>query len=361
MRFLNVVRMIISDEKRQRIRTLLAEGWSERDVEKTLKVSKTAVNRIKREASAAETKNFNEQTAVANSAKRKRRRLNDFGVEKSLTVAPSGETPTTMIVRTGTTDVTVLNEIFVKKYYAPKTFHARMLLESNQSWFFVDIGGNIGCAAVWFAQRYNTKVIIAVEPSVDNLKIMRKNLVAHGVNGKTRVKKNALVPHDHTSTVATLRIATKENNYNHYRHTLLDIPSMDTCPTLTVSTIKLSEIFACLVQRGPVFLKLDCEGAETWALQELPDVLAATNGKHNTIIIVGEYIWDYIGKGINDYRRLFDDFETNMKNIEYFLTDRHLTAPPYGAEDDGFVRRGVSAASRFEMVFVRRNVTGYRW
>ena len=353
--------MTLSAKKRERIRQLLAEGWSERDVRDELNVSKTAVHRIKNEPSAAEKREYDEQTAVANHAKRKRRRHNDFGVEKSITVTPPGETPVTMKVRTGTTDVAVLNEIFVKKYYAPKTTHAKALLESNQKWFFIDIGSNIGCTAIWFAKRYNTKLVIAVEPSIENVKIMQKNLAAHGVNRKTRVKKCALVSKYHTSSEVTLHIATRANNYNHYRHTVLDLPEMATYPTNTVTSIKMSDIFACLTQRGPVLLKLDCEGAETWALRDLPDILSATGGKHPTIVIIGEYTWDYIGTGINEFKRLFDEFEVEMKNKDYLLTERHLTTPPHGAEEESFTRLGVCASSRFELVFVRRTISGYRW
>ena len=65
-------------------------------------------------------------------------------------------------------DVALLNSIFTAGEYALplKNFHPKLIL---------DCGGNIGCAAVYFANKYPAAQIYSVEPEQDNFKLLQYN------------------------------------------------------------------------------------------------------------------------------------------------------------------------------------------
>lgn len=72
-----------------------------------------------------------------------------------------------MVVRIGTTDVSVLQQVFGERQYdtalpsAPKRI--------------IDAGANIGLAAVFFANKYPEAEIVAIEPEESNFKMLTLN------------------------------------------------------------------------------------------------------------------------------------------------------------------------------------------
>jgi FkbM family methyltransferase len=78
--------------------------------------------------------------------------------------------PTPIYVRLGTSDVRVVEQVFIQKEYGEfqDLFPAPKVM--------IDCGGNIGCSALYFLNRYPDLQVLLVEPSTENLELCRKNL-----------------------------------------------------------------------------------------------------------------------------------------------------------------------------------------
>ena len=76
--------------------------------------------------------------------------------------------PTPIIFRPIKEDIFVISSILVGQEYllSIKNFQPKLIL---------DCGGNIGCAAVYFANKYPAAQIYSVEPEQDNFKLLRYN------------------------------------------------------------------------------------------------------------------------------------------------------------------------------------------
>lgn len=74
-------------------------------------------------------------------------------------------------VRIGTTDTSVLRQVFKERQYD-------IPIEVNPK-LIIDAGANIGLASVFFANKYPNALIIAVEPEPSNFKILQRNVSAY--------------------------------------------------------------------------------------------------------------------------------------------------------------------------------------
>ncbi|MGZ5431428.1 MAG: FkbM family methyltransferase [Thermoanaerobaculia bacterium] len=74
-------------------------------------------------------------------------------------------------LRAGTSDRYMFEEVFLQGEYA-----IRQQLDPK---LILDVGANIGCASVWFANRYPNAKIIAVEPDASNVAMLRKNVAPY--------------------------------------------------------------------------------------------------------------------------------------------------------------------------------------
>lgn len=72
-----------------------------------------------------------------------------------------------IIVRLGTTDVAAFEHVFVNEEYGFSLAQPPSII--------VDAGANVGMSAAYFALRYPTARIFAVEPELSNFKILKKN------------------------------------------------------------------------------------------------------------------------------------------------------------------------------------------
>jgi FkbM family methyltransferase len=76
--------------------------------------------------------------------------------------------PHPVAIRIGTTDRVVFEQILLEEHYAfdlpfvPKTI--------------IDAGGNIGLSAVWFANRFPSAQILAIEPEAANFQLLLSNI-----------------------------------------------------------------------------------------------------------------------------------------------------------------------------------------
>lgn len=79
--------------------------------------------------------------------------------------------PHPLSLRAGTSDVYMFEEVFLQGEYA-----IRQPLDPK---LILDIGANVGCASVWFANRYPNAKIIAVEPDASNVAVLRQNVAPY--------------------------------------------------------------------------------------------------------------------------------------------------------------------------------------
>lgn len=88
-------------------------------------------------------------------------------VRGRLVEAPIVNTDTRLLIRLGTTDVTVFNGIYCWREYDWK-------LQSSPR-VIVDAGAYTGLSSVYFAMRYPEARIIAIEPSESNFEVLLRN------------------------------------------------------------------------------------------------------------------------------------------------------------------------------------------
>jgi len=73
-------------------------------------------------------------------------------------------------VRVGTSDVTTLVDILLRGEYDFLTTSPKVI---------IDGGANVGYASIWFANRYPSATIFAVEPQKDNYELLRENVAPY--------------------------------------------------------------------------------------------------------------------------------------------------------------------------------------
>jgi FkbM family methyltransferase len=89
---------------------------------------------------------------------------------------------TTIMLRQGTTDFRVFDEIFVEKVYGPCL---AALPDGLGPVSVIDLGANIGLSAVYFSRVLEIGEIIAVEPDPDNFRMLSENLRRAGLANRT--------------------------------------------------------------------------------------------------------------------------------------------------------------------------------
>jgi FkbM family methyltransferase len=72
-----------------------------------------------------------------------------------------------------TSDVFVIDQVFLNREYDP-------VVRECDPEFVIDCGANIGCASVYFLERYPKARVIALEPDAGNYEVCRRNLEPYG-------------------------------------------------------------------------------------------------------------------------------------------------------------------------------------
>ena len=84
-------------------------------------------------------------------------------------------------------DEYVFDQIFVRREYAPV---CEYLVDPK---FILDLGANVGFASAYFASRYPSARILAVEPDPENCELCRENLMPYG--DRVKVLQGAVWPY----------------------------------------------------------------------------------------------------------------------------------------------------------------------
>lgn len=170
---------------------------------------------------------------------------------------PQCKTP--IFLRAQTSDISVFEEVFLNECY-------EISFEINPK-IIVDGEANIGCATLYFANKYPEARIIAVEPEKSNLAILKKNTYSYpNIN---------IIRFGIWNKRAFLKIVNTEAENWSFR--------VQECSTQegSIEAITIDEIIRISKAEVIDVLKLDIEGAEKEVLSGKPEWL----GKINVLII----------------------------------------------------------------------------
>lgn len=81
----------------------------------------------------------------------------------------------TICYRLNRGDIQTIREVWIQETYR--------LPRDAKPQLVIDLGANIGMTSVFLARRYGVRYIVAVEPSPDNARLARTNLLLNGIDG----------------------------------------------------------------------------------------------------------------------------------------------------------------------------------
>lgn len=144
-------------------------------------------------------------------------------------------------LRPGTSDIKVFREIFLFGVYSCKVNITPCVI--------VDAGANIGLSSIYFATRFESATIYAIEPEATNFIALRQNVDAYG---NIKPLQTALWGHDGLLKITDL----KENQWAF---------TVEECAEPTPDSFSSISITSFMQQHGIEkidILKMDIEGAE---------------------------------------------------------------------------------------------------
>ncbi|MBX9695673.1 MAG: FkbM family methyltransferase, partial [Cyanobacteria bacterium] len=157
--------------------------------------------------------------------------------------------------RENTCDDTVIDQLFKKSDYSLRRLRINSQIEEYRKLkeseglrpFILDLGANIGAAAVWFQQAYLTSRVVSVEPDDENYRLLLRNssgLDCLAIKGAVASQKGFVKVCDPGLGAFGLRTELDSNG--------------------TVETFTIPELMESECKKGffPFIAKIDVEGAE---------------------------------------------------------------------------------------------------
>jgi FkbM family methyltransferase len=183
--------------------------------------------------------------------------------------------------RIGTSDVHVIHSVLLKggrkaEYWIPRSIQPATVL---------DIGGNIGAAAIYFARIYPQARIFSFEPIAENFALLERNILPYK---NIRGFNLALGPSDES---AQLIASPDERNLGGY--SIFQRGATPECVRIRVSCRAVRDVLLEIGAQAPDLIKIDTEGSEFRILTALPE-----NTLSRVMWIVGEL------HGENDFELL---------------------------------------------------------
>jgi FkbM family methyltransferase len=150
--------------------------------------------------------------------------------------------PAPVLLRPGTSDVPTFEKIFISQEY-------EFPYPSGKPGLIIDAGANVGYASIFFAKKFPSSRILAVEPEQSNHELLLRNIAAYpNVTAVHAALWNRNVP---------LRIQNPKDENWAFRMAEAQPDDPDPCDGITVS-----ELMAMVGADTVDILKLDIEGAE---------------------------------------------------------------------------------------------------
>lgn len=187
-----------------------------------------------------------------------------------------------MRLRRNVSDLATFWQVMVKEEYSIASFpQKKRLLEkyservaAGQRPLIVDCGANVGCAAVWFASKFEHAQVIAVEPDADNFAMLVANARPYSnikcVRGAVWTGRGQLVVTNREGGAAGLRVT--------------EVAEIDGLQP--VEAYSLEDILMMSSTNAPMIVKIDIEGAEAQLFEANTDWVARTD-----LIIVELHDW----------------------------------------------------------------------
>lgn len=151
-----------------------------------------------------------------------------------------------VVLRQGTTDPQVFDEIFIEQAYAPGVAglpdHLRRVA-------LMDLGANVGLSALYLTRALDAVEIVAVEPDPDNFRMLTENLRRAGLADRTTAVR-AFAGAQHASA----ELLDSGNGAWGMR--------MGALSDTGIPVVTLPEIVDAVKSGAPVVLKCDIEGGE---------------------------------------------------------------------------------------------------
>lgn len=194
-----------------------------------------------------------------------------------------------LIIRNNGHDWDVVDEIFVQQTYPVELGGVRRVL---------DLGGNIGLAALWFAWRFPNSQICTVEPIPDNVCVLKRNIELN--RAPVRLVAGAVGPSD-----GKARIALSADPRQHsIRTAAAGAENM-----IEVDMFSVPSLMALMGWREIDLLKIDIEGGERAVLGGRPPWLTKVR------CIIGEGHFG-AGYGIGACRQDLEPMGFRVEQIE---------------------------------------------
>lgn len=164
-----------------------------------------------------------------------------------------------MYYRVGTSDVHVIDSILFKKgkkaeYWIPRRIHPTTIL---------DIGGNIGAAAICFAHTYPQARVYTFEPMPESFDLLQRNVAPYHNIQAFNV---ALGLRD-----ATLELVEAPNTRNIGGYSLYQRDATPECKRFPVQCRAIEPFLKEINAAAPDLIKIDTEGAEFEILTALSE------------------------------------------------------------------------------------------
>lgn len=155
------------------------------------------------------------------------------------------------------------------------------LLPPAHTGLMIDAGGYIGTAAIKLARAFPHARIVTIEPSSENLEMLRRNVAGYAnvavVHGALAAQPGAVVLSD--------------PGHDRWSYSIL-APSTPGHKALeTIDALSLAELLATYAAETVALLKLDIEGAEA-------ELLAAASGWLDRVDIVIAELHDWLVPGV---------------------------------------------------------------
>lgn len=159
-------------------------------------------------------------------------------------------------IRQNIVDAHIVQETFIRKqYHVPVS-----------DGVVVDIGGYIGDFSLYAVKYLGAKKVIVCEPIIENLEILRQNIINNNYSDKIIVV-NKAVSRTGGDITLNVKINGDEVHASGYKY------SDDNTEKRKVPSITVSELFNIYKLDFVDLLKIDCEGEEYNILLNMPDIL----------------------------------------------------------------------------------------
>lgn len=163
--------------------------------------------------------------------------------------------------RIGTSDVHVIHSVLLRRGRKAEYWISRPIQPAT----VLDIGGNIGAAAIYFAHTYPLAKVFSFEPITQNFALLKRNVSPYP---NVQAFEFALGPRDES-----VQLIASPNARNVGGYSMFQRGATADCEQVSVRCRAIGGVLADIGVSSPDLIKIDTEGAESRILTALPDAI----------------------------------------------------------------------------------------